>query len=248
MVLVEGELGAGKTTFVRGASRSLGVTVPVTSPTFTIGQRYPGAVRVAHVDLFRVVDLGAEDPELLSDYLAPDTITFVEWPSHGEEEVALARADRRADQDRAHRQRPSPGDDRAVRILAFDTATRATTVALELADGELLEARDDPAPGERPRHAATLLPLADELLDRAGLGFADLELIAVGIGPGTFTGLRIGIATARALAQALSIPIVGVSTLQSLALNARGTPGFDDGRRGARRPPRRGVRRRVANR
>jgi tRNA threonylcarbamoyladenosine biosynthesis protein TsaB len=125
-----------------------------------------------------------------------------------------------------------------VRILAFDTATRATTVALELADGERLEARDDPAPGERPRHAAALLPLADELLDRAGLGFADLGLLAVGIGPGTFTGLRIGIATARALAQALSIPIVGVSTLQSLALNARGTPGVDtvaavlDARRG----------------
>ncbi len=87
-MLVEGELGAGKTTFVRGASRSLGVTVPVTSPTFTIGQRYPGAVRVAHVDLFRIADLGAEDPELLADYVAPDTITFVEWPSHGEDEVA----------------------------------------------------------------------------------------------------------------------------------------------------------------
>src|SRR5207302_6064981 len=87
VVLVEGDLGAGKTTFVRGAARSLGVTVPVTSPTFTIGQRYPAPVPVAHVDLFRIADLGAEDPELLADYLAPDTITFVEWPSHGEREV-----------------------------------------------------------------------------------------------------------------------------------------------------------------
>ena len=88
VVLVEGDLGAGKTTFVRGASRSLGVTVPVTSPTFTIGQRYPAPVPVAHVDLFRIADLGQEDPELLADYLGPDTITFVEWPSHGEAEVA----------------------------------------------------------------------------------------------------------------------------------------------------------------
>ena len=87
VVLVEGELGAGKTTLVRGASRSLGVTVPVTSPTFTIGQRYPAPVPVAHLDLFRIADLGAEDPELLADYVAPDTITFVEWPSHGEREV-----------------------------------------------------------------------------------------------------------------------------------------------------------------
>jgi tRNA threonylcarbamoyladenosine biosynthesis protein TsaE len=88
VVLVEGELGAGKTTFVRGAARALGVCVPVTSPTFTIGQRYPAPVPVSHVDLFRISDLGAEDPELLSDYLAPDMITFVEWPSRGEGEVA----------------------------------------------------------------------------------------------------------------------------------------------------------------
>jgi tRNA threonylcarbamoyladenosine biosynthesis protein TsaE len=88
VVLLEGELGAGKTTFVRGAARELGVTATVTSPTFTIGQRYPGAVPVAHVDLFRVADLGAEDPELLAGYLASDTITFVEWPAHGEAEIA----------------------------------------------------------------------------------------------------------------------------------------------------------------
>ncbi len=88
IVLVEGELGAGKTTFVRGAARALGTTVPVTSPTFTIGQRYPAAVPIAHLDLYRITDIGAEDPELLADYLAPDTITFVEWPSHGEGELA----------------------------------------------------------------------------------------------------------------------------------------------------------------
>jgi tRNA threonylcarbamoyladenosine biosynthesis protein TsaE len=83
VVLIEGELGAGKTTFVRGAARALGVTAVVTSPTFTIGQRYPGPVTVAHVDLFRVGDLRSEDPDLLADYLAPDLISFVEWPSEG---------------------------------------------------------------------------------------------------------------------------------------------------------------------
>jgi tRNA threonylcarbamoyladenosine biosynthesis protein TsaE len=88
VVLIEGELGAGKTTLVRGACRALGVTAPVTSPTFTIGQRYPGSVPVAHVDLFRIPDLSAEDPDLLADYVGPDTITFVEWPTQGEPELA----------------------------------------------------------------------------------------------------------------------------------------------------------------
>jgi tRNA threonylcarbamoyladenosine biosynthesis protein TsaE len=88
VVLVGGELGAGKTTFVRGAARALGVTAVVTSPTFTIGQRYPGPVPVAHVDLFRIENLDAEDPDLLAEYLRPDTIAFVEWPVHGEEAVA----------------------------------------------------------------------------------------------------------------------------------------------------------------
>jgi tRNA threonylcarbamoyladenosine biosynthesis protein TsaE len=80
VVLIEGELGAGKTTFVRGACRALGVTAPVTSPTFTIGQRYPAPVPVAHVDLYRVGSLESEEPELLDDYVGPDTVSFIEWP------------------------------------------------------------------------------------------------------------------------------------------------------------------------
>ena len=88
VVLISGELGAGKTTFVRGAARALGVTAQVTSPTFTIGQRYPGPMPVAHVDLFRVEDLDSEDPDLLADYLRADTIAFVEWPSRAELAIA----------------------------------------------------------------------------------------------------------------------------------------------------------------
>jgi tRNA threonylcarbamoyladenosine biosynthesis protein TsaE len=80
VVLVSGELGSGKTTFVRGAARALGVAGPVTSPTFTIGRRYRGDVAVAHVDLYRLEDLDAEDPALLADYLGPELVTFVEWP------------------------------------------------------------------------------------------------------------------------------------------------------------------------
>lgn len=86
IVLLEGELGAGKTTLVRGAARALGVTTPVTSPTFTIGQRYPAhPTALAHVDLYRLGSLEDEDPDLLSDYLGRDTIAFVEWPPDGAE-------------------------------------------------------------------------------------------------------------------------------------------------------------------
>lgn len=115
-----------------------------------------------------------------------------------------------------------------MRILALDTATRATAVALlDAPDGIALEARDDPEPGTRPRHTTRLMGLIVELLDRSGAGWEAVDRIAVGVGPGTFTGLRIGVATARALAQATSIPLLGVSTLEALALGAVPEAGAD---------------------
>src|SRR5436305_8978227 len=80
VVLVAGELGSGKTTFVRGAARALGATDQVTSPTFTIGQIYAGPIEIAHIDLYRLRSLSGEDPALLDDYLTPERIGFVEWP------------------------------------------------------------------------------------------------------------------------------------------------------------------------
>jgi tRNA threonylcarbamoyladenosine biosynthesis protein TsaE len=89
VVLVSGELGAGKTTFVRGACRALGVTANVTSPTFTIGHLYAGHPDVAHLDLYRLE--GAE-PGLLDDYLTPDRIAFMEWPELAEPELERVSA------------------------------------------------------------------------------------------------------------------------------------------------------------
>jgi tRNA threonylcarbamoyladenosine biosynthesis protein TsaE len=84
LVLVSGELGSGKTTLIRGAARGLGVREPVTSPTFTIGHVYEGRVPVAHLDLFRLADLGQEDPALLDDYITPESVAFIEWPGAAE--------------------------------------------------------------------------------------------------------------------------------------------------------------------
>lgn len=89
IVLLTGEMGTGKTTFVRGALRALGVTRPVTSPTFTLGQRYDEATPpAAHLDLHRLAGLADEDPALLEDYVGPDRIAFVEWPELAEPALA----------------------------------------------------------------------------------------------------------------------------------------------------------------
>jgi tRNA threonylcarbamoyladenosine biosynthesis protein TsaE len=97
VVLVAGELGTGKTTFVRGACRALGVREPVTSPTFTIGQLYRaealgGPLEVAHLDLYRLPSLAGEEPGLLDDYLTPERVGFVEWPGAAEPVVGEVAA------------------------------------------------------------------------------------------------------------------------------------------------------------
>jgi tRNA threonylcarbamoyladenosine biosynthesis protein TsaE len=90
VVLVAGELGAGKTTLIRGACRELGVAEPIVSPTFTIGRRYHGrdGLILSHLDLYRLTDFSHEEPGLLDEYLTPDAISFVEWPERAGEAIA----------------------------------------------------------------------------------------------------------------------------------------------------------------
>jgi tRNA threonylcarbamoyladenosine biosynthesis protein TsaB len=107
-------------------------------------------------------------------------------------------------------------------ILAFDTATDVATSAL-VSDGEVL--------GERLSRAVTLLEDVDALLRQAGAHTGDVEALAVGIGPGSFTGVRVGLATARGLALALDVPVAGVSTLDALAAGAPGALPVVDARR-----------------
>jgi tRNA threonylcarbamoyladenosine biosynthesis protein TsaE len=91
VVTVSGELGSGKTTFVRGAARALGVTEPVSSPTFTIGHRYAAATPVAHLDLYRIDGLDPEEWGDLEPYF-DGSVAFVEWPEHGGDWLPAARA------------------------------------------------------------------------------------------------------------------------------------------------------------
>ncbi len=107
-------------------------------------------------------------------------------------------------------------------ILAFDTATEIATSAL-VGDGEVL--------GERVSRAVTLLEDVDALLRQGGAHADEIEALAVGIGPGSFTGVRVGLATARGLALALGVPVAGVSTLDALAAGAPGALPVIDARR-----------------
>jgi tRNA threonylcarbamoyladenosine biosynthesis protein TsaB len=123
-----------------------------------------------------------------------------------------------------------------VIVLGMDTSTPSTVAGLLVASDRVLEARDDPEPPSRGDHAARLLVLVRDLLEAGGTGWEEIDRIAVGAGPGGFTGLRIGIATARALAQATGLPLVPVSSLAVLAAGAGDPEGaiaaVTDARRG----------------
>lgn len=121
-------------------------------------------------------------------------------------------------------------------IVGFDTATGATAAAASLSGSVFFRGFDQAAPGERPRHAERLLPMIEQAATEAG-GWASVDRIAVGIGPGTFTGIRIGVVTARALAHAHGCELAGIETTRALAARAArelGRPacGVVDGKRG----------------
>jgi len=118
VVTVSGDLGAGKTTFVRGACRALGVTDRVTSPTFTIGHRYRGAVDVSHLDLYRFAGVSSAEWGDLEPYFE-DAVVFVEWPEAAGDDLPRPRARVRL----GHRSPTSrslavEGDDALLRELA----------------------------------------------------------------------------------------------------------------------------------
>jgi tRNA threonylcarbamoyladenosine biosynthesis protein TsaE len=115
VVTVAGELGSGKTTFVRGACRALGIAVPVTSPTFTVGHRYPGDPDVSHLDLFRFRGFSPAEWGDLEPYFE-DAICFVEWPEAAADALPPVRV--------------------AVRLSHVDRERR--TIELESGDRQLL--------------------------------------------------------------------------------------------------------------
>ncbi len=108
-----------------------------------------------------------------------------------------------------------------MNVLGFDTATAASAACVLRDDGEAFEVEPPAARmGERPGHAAELMPAVSRCMDKAGIGWDELDAIGVGVGPGMFTGLRIGVATAHGLAAASGVQLRPVSSLAALAAPA----------------------------
>ena len=226
LVTVEGDLGTGKTTLVREVLRARGVRGAITSPSFTLAQSYHGRERRAAapprpvpaqprrrrgaVRLGRLPRAGRDHVRRVAGGRQRRAAGGRTCASSCEHRTRTSRA--RADCTAAAgagartvaarpRRRPASHGGRGggVVILALETATTACSAALCAADGSVVAER---VSLDGPAHSQRLLPFVHEVLAEAGAGWDDVDTVAVGLGPGAFTGLRIGIATARALAQA----------------------------------------------
>lgn len=143
LVLLRGELGAGKTTLVRAVARELGVEGPITSPTFTVAQRHRGReVELAHMDAYRLAGPDAEEAELLADAVAGDAVAFVEWP----DAVLAALPPARLELELRHE-----GGDRRLVLFSARDAHDHEHLGRQLADLRARHLHREPEPGARPR-------------------------------------------------------------------------------------------------
>ena len=234
LICLWGELGAGKTHLAKAFGAGLGVTDTITSPSFILMAEYVGRLPLFHLDLFRL----ASAADALAGGLIDDRqalgVTLVEWPDRLADALPLERLDVR---DRRRRRRAAldrrPGrhagapplprgdrmshDGRRRAILAIDTATTRVVIASGSPDGEI-DGLTTWTAGYR--HGETLLPSIARFLGEQNLRRSRLTGIVVGTGPGAFTGLRVGIATAKGLAHGLGLPIAGISTAEAMLLAA----------------------------
>ncbi|MCL6580068.1 MAG: tRNA (adenosine(37)-N6)-threonylcarbamoyltransferase complex dimerization subunit type 1 TsaB [Firmicutes bacterium] len=251
VVALTGPLGAGKTCLARGITRGLGAAERAASPSFTLVREYPGRLPVRHVDLYRLeradlADLGWRElfhgqgvavvewadrawdllPErryevdVAFDPSGDRTRRVITLTLRGGEREAVTPGHPYpcgAGPVRSSRPVPAPAAWPA-RVFAIETSTGARSLAA-VNSGRLEELFWEPAPDAYP--AEDLSASIREALGLAGLTPRDLELIAVALGPGSFTGVRVGLAAAKALAWALGVPLKGVGTLDVLARTAR---------------------------
>ena len=205
VVAFSGDLGAGKTAFTRGVLHGLGYEGRVTSPTFAIANEYETpTVKVAHFDLYRILDSEA---------------LFAHRMERKRRRRSAGSLQNRPYCLRRCGQRPPHYDWRSdcMKILALESSAVSASVALT--EDEKLVAQSFQNCGLT--HSRTLLPMVENLLANCGVSLADVDAIAVAHGPGSFTGVRIGVATVKGLALGADKPCLGVSTLEAMACDDR---------------------------
>ena len=248
LLLLVGDLGAGKTAFTQGFGAGLGIDDQITSPTFALVQGYTGRLDLHHLDVYRLEQINEALDLGLSELLDDGSVTLIEWGDtitsalprdYLEVRITFGEGedDRRLEltpvgsqwQARvramsvavaawvAVRRRRSS---RRVLILGIESSTVQIGCAIGGHEGVLASAHS--AKGKR--HAENLTPAIEFICAQAQVTLSEIGLVAVDVGPGLFTGLRVGIATAKAIAFALRVPMIGVSSLDLLAFPVRFTP------------------------
>ena len=217
VVLLIGPLGSGKTVLAKGIADALGVKEEIVSPTYTIVAEYPGAassgVTMYHIDLYRIEGSAQIESLALDDILWSGGISLVEWGEKLTDSFSIPPVRVTLGVEGA---RGALGDRRGagvVNCLAINCSTDVLGISCRKGDTwATLSLR------RGLQHSPALVPLMDRLLRELELRPADLDLIVCSVGPGSFTGIRIGLATAKGMALATGCPLVGVSTLDSFAL------------------------------
>jgi len=221
-----GDLGVGKTVFTQGMAHGLGIKEPISSPTFTIVQVYDdGRMPFYHFDVYRIGDITEMDEIGYEDYIYGEGVSLIEWANLIEEILPKERIEIQIEKDLEQgfdyrKIRREDGVD--MRILALDSSGLVATVAIVEEEQILAEYTVN----YKKTHSQTLLPMLDEIVKMTEFDLNTLDAIAVAGGPGSFTGLRIGSATAKGLGLALNKPLIHIPTVDGLAYNLYGNSGL----------------------
>ena len=216
-----GDLGVGKTVFTQGLAKGLGIEEPISSPTFTIVQVYDdGRLPFYHFDVYRIGDIEEMDEIGFEDYVYGDGVSLIEWANLIDEILPANRTEITIEKDLEQ------GFDfrritveNNMRILAIDSSGLVATVAVVEEENEISKTIAEYTINYKKTHSQTLLPMLDEIVKMTDMNLDTIDAIAVAGGPGSFTGLRIGSATAKGLGLALKKPLIHIPTVDGLAYN-----------------------------
>ena len=225
VICLNGDLGVGKTVFTKGFAEGLGITEPVNSPTFTIVQQCDsGRMPLYHFDVYRIGDISEMDEVGYEDCFYGDGVTLIEWSNMIEEilpeHVKTVTIEKNLEKGFDYRK--ITVEDKWMRILGIESSSLVASTAIYEDGITMAEYTVD----FKMTHSQTLLPMIDEMVKLVGIDLNTIDAIAVSGGPGSFTGLRIGSATAKGLGLALNKPLIHVPTLDATAYNLFGASGL----------------------